>query len=142
MGAYYSKLIPKQLNLTLQKEREPYEVIVESGKLVYRKSGLPVETEDGTKWIFVLSTMRNLYIGKKNKGRFQHSSFVAGGATIAAGRIVAHNGVLEVYILILSRSDHCSFLTLRIATFFMYLLHSISSPELSLYIGGIEKRRN
>ncbi|KAG2728774.1 hypothetical protein I3843_01G215000 [Carya illinoinensis] len=78
------------------KEREPYEVIVEGGKLIYRKSGLPVEThEDGTKWIFVLSTTRNLYIGQKKKGRFQHSSFVAGGATISAGRVVAHNGVLE-----------------------------------------------
>ncbi|XP_041001906.1 IQ domain-containing protein IQM1-like [Juglans microcarpa x Juglans regia] len=77
------------------KEREPYEVIVEGGKLIYRKSGLPVETGDGTKWIFVLSTTRNLYIGQKKKGQFQHSSFVAGGATIAAGRVVAHNGVLE-----------------------------------------------
>nr|POF01670.1 iq domain-containing protein iqm1 [Quercus suber] len=77
------------------KEREAYEVIVESEKLVYKQSGMLVDTDDGTKWIFVLSTTRNLYIGKKKKGQFQHSSFLAGGATTAAGRLVAHNGVLE-----------------------------------------------
>ncbi len=89
------------LNLTFswQKEREAYEVIIKSEKLVYRQSGMLVDTDDGTKWIFVLSTTRNLYIGKKMKGRFQHSSFLAGGATTAAGRLVAHNGVLEVYIV-------------------------------------------
>jgi hypothetical protein len=74
-------------------------VIIESGRLVYRQSGAPVDTEDGTKWIFVLSTTRNLYVGEKKKGQFQHSSFLAGGAATAAGRLVAHNGVLEVYIL-------------------------------------------
>ena len=71
-------------------------MIVESEKLVYKQSGMLVDTDDGTKWIFVLSTTRNLYIGKKKKGQFQHSSFLAGGATTAAGRLVAHNGVLEV----------------------------------------------
>ncbi|CAI9297506.1 unnamed protein product [Lactuca saligna] len=76
-------------------EREAYEVIVEEGKLVFRQSGLLLETIEGSKWIFVLSTSRNLYVGQKKKGRFQHSSFLAGGATTAAGRLVAHGGVLE-----------------------------------------------
>ncbi|KAM1359500.1 hypothetical protein ACFX11_046485 [Malus domestica] len=77
------------------KEREAYEVIVESGKLVYRQSGKLVNTREGSKWIFVLSTSRNLYVGEKKKGFFQHSTFLAGGATIAAGRIVASNGLPE-----------------------------------------------
>ncbi|VVA24030.1 PREDICTED: IQ [Prunus dulcis] len=77
------------------KEREAYEVIVESGKLVYRQSGNLVSTAKGSKWIFVLSASRNLYIGEKKRGLFQHSSFVSGGATIASGRLVACNGVLE-----------------------------------------------
>ncbi|XP_058005307.1 IQ domain-containing protein IQM1-like isoform X1 [Hevea brasiliensis] len=77
------------------KEREAYEVIVVDGKLVYRQSGKPVETVEGTKWIFVLSASRVMYVGKKEKGQFQHSSFLAGGAAIAAGRLVAHDGVLE-----------------------------------------------
>ena len=39
---------------------------------------------------------KNLYVGEKKKGHFQHSSFLAGGATIASGRLVAQNGVLDV----------------------------------------------
>ncbi|XP_041009619.1 IQ domain-containing protein IQM1-like [Juglans microcarpa x Juglans regia] len=77
------------------KEREAYEVIVENGKLVYRQSGLLLETVEGSKWIFVLSTTRALYVGQKKKGVFQHSSFLSGGATTAAGRLVAHDGGLE-----------------------------------------------
>ncbi|KAI3979323.1 hypothetical protein MKX01_020531 [Papaver californicum] len=77
------------------KERECYEVIVEDGKLVYKQGGECVDTVEGFKWIFVLSTSRSLYVGKKKKGQFQHSSFLSGGATTAAGRLVAHDGVLE-----------------------------------------------
>lgn len=65
------------------------------GKLLYKQSTVPVETGEGTKWIFVLSTSRTLYVAEKKKGVFQHSSFLAGGATIAAGRLIAHNGILE-----------------------------------------------
>lgn len=83
--------------VSFQKEREAYEVIVENGKLVYRQTGLFIETTEDSKWIFVLSTSRNLYVGQKKKGVFQHSSFLSGGATTAAGRLVAHDGVLEVY---------------------------------------------
>lgn len=77
------------------KEREAFEVVIENGKLVYRKSGESVNTMEGSKWIFVLSTTRTLYIGQKQKGLFQHSSFLAGAAITAAGRLVAHGGVLE-----------------------------------------------
>ncbi|KAF9613080.1 hypothetical protein IFM89_005528 [Coptis chinensis] len=77
------------------KERECYEVIVESGKLQYKQSGTVVNSLEGSKWIFVLSTSRSLYVGQKKKGNFQHSSFLAGGAITAAGRLVAHDGVLE-----------------------------------------------
>ncbi|KAL6548154.1 hypothetical protein OROHE_009216 [Orobanche hederae] len=77
------------------KERESFEVVVENGKLVYKESGASVETVEGSKWIFVLSTTRTLYVGQKKKGLFQHSSFLSGGAITAAGRIVAHGGVLE-----------------------------------------------
>ncbi|GER41198.1 calmodulin-binding family protein [Striga asiatica] len=79
-------------------ERKPYEVAVEDGKLIYKETGELLNTIDepkGCKWIFVLSTSRTLYVGKKKKGSFQHSSFLAGGATLAAGRIVAENGILK-----------------------------------------------
>lgn len=63
---------------------------------MYKQTGMLVETTEGSKWIFVLSTLRSLYVGKKKKGEFQHSSFLSGGATTAAGRLVAHNGIIEV----------------------------------------------
>lgn len=71
-------------------------MIVETGKLVYKQSGMFLNTEEDSKWIFVLSTSRALYVGQKKKGVFQHSSFLSGGATTAAGRLVAHDGILEV----------------------------------------------
>lgn len=77
---------------------------MENGKLVFRQSGKFVETTEGSKWIFVLSTTRALYVGQKKKGVFQHSSFLAGGATTAAGRLVAHDGVLEVQFYVHMRA--------------------------------------
>ncbi|XP_047337844.1 IQ domain-containing protein IQM4-like [Impatiens glandulifera] len=90
-----SKLHKQCIKYLGPNERETYEVIVEDGKLMYKKTGILVETSEESKWIFVLSTSRNLYVGQKSKGKFQHSSFLAGGATTAAGRMVAHGGVLE-----------------------------------------------
>lgn len=95
------------LILLLQNERETYEVIVTSGKLVYRQSGNLVTTTEGTKWIFVLSASRIMYVAEKKKGYFQHSSFLSGGATIAAGRLVASDGVLEVHMLLIFHTVHC-----------------------------------
>ncbi|EEF46088.1 IQ domain-containing protein IQM1 [Ricinus communis] len=77
------------------KERDTYEVIVVDGKLAYRQAETLINTTEGSKWIFVLSTSKALYVGQKKKGAFQHSSFLSGGATIAAGRLVAHDGVVE-----------------------------------------------
>ncbi|KAL4340835.1 hypothetical protein GQ457_08G002150 [Hibiscus cannabinus] len=79
-------------------ERKPYEVVVVDGKFVYKQTGKLLHTIEETgdaKWIFVLSTSKILYVGVKKKGTFQHSSFLAGGATIAAGRLVVDNGVLK-----------------------------------------------
>uniref|UniRef100_A0A0R0GUN4 Uncharacterized protein n=1 Tax=Glycine max TaxID=3847 RepID=A0A0R0GUN4_SOYBN len=64
--------------------------------LVYKKDGRLVDTDEKSKWIFVLSTTRTLYVGRKQKGTFQHSSFLSGGATTAAaGRLLAHQGALQ-----------------------------------------------
>ncbi|XP_016483953.1 IQ domain-containing protein IQM5 [Nicotiana tabacum] len=78
------------------KEREAYEVTLEIGKLIYKKTGSSVDTNvEGTQWIFVLSTSRTLYVGQKQKGNFHHSSFLAGGASLASGRLVVSSGELE-----------------------------------------------
>ncbi|KAK7318914.1 hypothetical protein RJT34_03622 [Clitoria ternatea] len=79
-------------------ERLAYEVVVEDGKFFYKQSGELLHTNGAdahAKWIFVLSTSKALYVGKKTKGSFQHSSFLAGGATSSAGRLVVEHGVLK-----------------------------------------------
>ncbi|KAF1888070.1 hypothetical protein Lal_00024082 [Lupinus albus] len=78
-------------------ERLLYEVVVEDGKFCYKQSGELLHTgeDEHAKWIFVLSTSKTLFVGKKKKGSFQHSSFLAGGATSSAGRLVVEHGVLK-----------------------------------------------
>ncbi|XP_059669569.1 IQ domain-containing protein IQM6-like [Cornus florida] len=77
-------------------EREAYEVGVDDGKFFYKQTGKLVDTTEGdAKWIFVLSTSKTLYVGQKSKGTFQHSSFLAGGATLSAGRLVVESGILK-----------------------------------------------
>uniref|UniRef100_A0A3Q7JFI3 Calmodulin-binding family protein n=1 Tax=Solanum lycopersicum TaxID=4081 RepID=A0A3Q7JFI3_SOLLC len=79
-------------------EREAYEVVIVDGKFIYKQSGRVLDTRGGpeeAKWIFVLSVSKDLYIGMKQKGTFQHSSFLAGGATLSAGRLVIEDGTLK-----------------------------------------------
>ncbi|GLT39439.1 hypothetical protein SLA2020_136280 [Shorea laevis] len=76
-------------------ERIAYEVVIDDGKFLFKQTGQLLHTTGDAKWIFVLSTSKTLYAGQKKKGTFQHSSFLAGGATVAAGRLVAENGVLK-----------------------------------------------
>ncbi|CAL9050731.1 unnamed protein product [Musa banksii] len=80
------------------KERDAYEVIIEDGRFMYRKNRQVIDSSEGpkdAKWIFVLSTLKKLYVAQKKKGTFQHSSFLAGGATSAAGQLVLEKGVLK-----------------------------------------------
>ncbi|XP_050227462.1 IQ domain-containing protein IQM6 [Mercurialis annua] len=79
-------------------ERKTYIVLFKDGKFYYEQSGQVLDTTGGpkdAKWIFVLSTSKILYVGLKKKGTFQHSSFLAGGATLSAGRLVVENGILK-----------------------------------------------
>ncbi|KAE9590108.1 hypothetical protein Lalb_Chr21g0316141 [Lupinus albus] len=76
-------------------ERKAYEVVIENERLFYKHTGIPVHTTEDAKWIFVLSTSKTFYVGQKNKGTFQHSSFLSGGATLSAGRLVAEDGYLK-----------------------------------------------
>ncbi|KAK4790904.1 hypothetical protein SAY86_031317 [Trapa natans] len=79
-------------------ERKVYEVGVLDGKFFYKQSGEILHTvreSKDAKWIFVLSTSKTLYVGQKKKGTFQHSRFLAGGATSAAGWLVVEDGILK-----------------------------------------------
>ncbi|XP_004249826.1 IQ domain-containing protein IQM3-like [Solanum lycopersicum] len=90
-----SKLQKQIIKYLGPQEREHYEYIVAEGKIVHEKTGNVLDTTKGlpgAKWIFVMSTSRRLYAGEKKKGLFHHSSFLAGGATSAAGRLVVMDG--------------------------------------------------
>ncbi|KFK34532.1 hypothetical protein AALP_AA5G158200 [Arabis alpina] len=93
-----SKLKQQCIRYLGPQEREEYEYVIIEGKIVHKLTGQFLHTmhgSEGTKWIFVMSTFKKLYAGLKKKGRFHHSSFLAGGATLAAGRVVVDNGVLK-----------------------------------------------
>ncbi|KAL8136271.1 IQ domain-containing protein IQM6 [Apium graveolens] len=93
-----SKLLQQCIKYLGPTERKHYEVEVVNGRFIYKQSGKVIHTTEGpadVKWIFVLSASKTLYVGTKKKGKFQHSSFLAGGATLSAGRLVVENGVLK-----------------------------------------------
>ncbi|AQK80108.1 IQ domain-containing protein IQM5 [Zea mays] len=48
-------------------ERAAYEVVVEEGRLLYKQSGDLVNTNEESKWIFVLSTSRSLYVRSQSE---------------------------------------------------------------------------
>ncbi|KAG0592111.1 hypothetical protein M758_1G195200 [Ceratodon purpureus] len=91
-------LLDQQIKYLSPDQRIPYEVSIYNGKLFYKLSGELVHTGSTKtdRWIFVMSPAGGFYVGKKIKGVFQHSSFLAGGATTAAGRLVVEHGVLKL----------------------------------------------
>ncbi|KAK1386495.1 IQ domain-containing protein IQM2 [Heracleum sosnowskyi] len=93
-----SKLLQQCIKYLGPAERKDYEVEVVTGSFIYKQSGMVIDTTEGpadVKWIFVLSAAKTLYVGTKKKGKFQHSSFLAGAATLSAGRLVVENGILK-----------------------------------------------
>ncbi|CAN4121358.1 unnamed protein product [Withania somnifera] len=79
-------------------ERQNYEYIIAEGQILHRLTENLLDTTkdpSGTKWIFVMSTSKRLYAGEKKKGMFHHSSFLAGGAALAAGRLVVQDGTVK-----------------------------------------------
>lgn len=93
-----SKLQKQSIKYLGPQEREHYEYVVAEGKILHYLTGNHLDTtngEPGAKWIFVMSTSKRLYAGQKKKGIFHHSSFLAGGATFVAGRLVVKDGILK-----------------------------------------------
>ncbi|KAL8969228.1 MAG: hypothetical protein Q9183_002097 [Haloplaca sp. 2 TL-2023] len=60
-----------------------------------KESGGKNEKKKKSMWIFVADTAYNLYIGIKQSGAFQHSSFLHGGRVSAAGTIKVKDGKLQ-----------------------------------------------
>nr|XP_043633372.1 IQ domain-containing protein IQM3 [Erigeron canadensis] len=90
-----SKLRQQCIRYLGPQEREYYEYVIVEGKIIHCRTQLPLDTNNGEKWIFVTSASNRLYAGEKKKGKFHHSSFLAGGATLAAGRLDVENGTLK-----------------------------------------------
>ncbi|KAI3695752.1 hypothetical protein L1987_78752 [Smallanthus sonchifolius] len=90
-----SKLRQQCIKYLGPQEREHYEYIIVEGKIMHRQTQLLLDTKNGEKWIFVRSASKRLYAGEKKKGNFHHSSFLAGGATLAAGRLDVEDGILK-----------------------------------------------
>ncbi|KAG7381320.1 hypothetical protein PHYPSEUDO_006206 [Phytophthora pseudosyringae] len=63
-------------------------------RVQYAASGRIVHTDERSKWIFVMDLSGRMYLGRKRKGRFHHSSFVSGAPIFAAGKIIIKNGVI------------------------------------------------
>ncbi|KAJ6923232.1 hypothetical protein NC652_016776 [Populus alba x Populus x berolinensis] len=81
------------------KERQAYEVIVENGKLVYKESGMLVIQMKVPSGYLCLARRGLCTWGKRKRVGFNTLVFSPGGATTAAGRLVAHDGILEPLIL-------------------------------------------
>ncbi|CAN4118632.1 unnamed protein product [Withania somnifera] len=110
-------------------EREAYEVVIVGGKFIYKQRGRLLDTREGpeeAKWIFVLSASKDLYVGMKQKGTFQHSSFLAGGATLSAGRLVIEYGILKA---VWPHSGHYLPTSENVDEFMTYLGKSPSDGE-------------
>ncbi|KAL0410076.1 UNVERIFIED_CONTAM: IQ domain-containing protein IQM3 [Sesamum latifolium] len=116
-----SKLRKQCIKYLGPKEREQYEYVLVDGRILHKVTGYPLDTNKGSpgsKWIFVMSTSKRLYIGEKKKGLFHHSSFLAGGATLAAGRLMAEDGVLKC---ISAYSGHYKPTDERLDSFLLFL---------------------
>ncbi|GAB9464560.1 hypothetical protein Gpo141_00001989 [Globisporangium polare] len=51
-----------------------------------------VQTDELSKWIFVVDLAGTMFLGRKRKGVFHHSSFVSGAPIFAAGKIMIKHG--------------------------------------------------
>lgn len=90
------------------------------GALVqYAATNQLVNTDSRSKWIFVVDLHGRMYLGRKRKGIFHHTSFVAGAPVYAAGKIMIKHGKI---LAIEPHSGHFK-PNLKNLTALLYLLH-------------------
>ena len=107
-----SKLMKSTVAFLDEQQRKAWQVVMSGdGHLQWKADGELVHTKLGRTgsallkccgtfshsdvWIFVLTTNGELYVGKKIKGRFHHSSFTCGSPALAAGNIHVEQGVVK-----------------------------------------------
>ncbi|KAL8918005.1 MAG: hypothetical protein Q9208_007603 [Pyrenodesmia sp. 3 TL-2023] len=90
------------------------------------------EKEKKSMWIFVADTSYNLYIGIKQSGAFQHSSFLHGGRVSAAGIIKVIDGQLKY---MQPRSGHYK----PPASSFRAFVHSLQERGVDMSVMSVPK---
>lgn len=117
-------LITTQVQYCTEEERNQYRVSIQSNtqpQLVYTLTHHLVHTDHLSKWIFVLDRHEQLFIGRKQKGTFHHSSFLGGTPISAAGKIWVNHGCI---VAIEPHSGHFKPTLKHLMTFCMVLKQS------------------
>ena len=107
-----AKLMKSTVAFLDEQQRKAWQVVLNGkGLLEWKAAGKLVHTRLGgiakamlnccgsfshsDVWIFVLTIDGEMYVGKKMKGRFHHSSFTCGSPALAAGNIYVEHGVVK-----------------------------------------------
>ncbi|XP_030489545.2 IQ domain-containing protein IQM3 [Cannabis sativa] len=123
-------------------ERKAYEYIITEGKIVHKLTGELLDTKQGkqsTKWIFVMSTDRKLYVGEKKKGLFHHSSFLAGAATLSAGGLLVEWGRVKS---VSAYSGHYRPTDMNLSSFLTFLKENGVNLDEVQVMSTIEDKKN
>jgi hypothetical protein len=90
------------------------------------------KTSTKSKWIFVADTSYNLYVGIKQSGAFQHSSFLHGSRISSAGLIKIRDGKIK---LLQPRSGHYR----PPASNFLAFLHALRARGVDVSATSVSK---
>ncbi len=87
-------LIPTVTYLN-ENERKKYLLEIKKGQFETAHNGTFDRKNDGTTFIFVMAHDNKIYAGAYDRGRFNHTSFLAGGSVKSAGEMFFKNGKLN-----------------------------------------------
>jgi hypothetical protein len=102
-GEETGKVFGTQVKYLSHAERQAYKVTIHNGRM-YGADGKPFDTSKATtafannkgRAIFVMDHRGNIYVSnEQTRGKFHHSSFLAGAPVAAAGDIRVENGVIK-----------------------------------------------
>jgi hypothetical protein len=130
------KILKKAVVYFSPSEAEEYKVKFHKGKVYQRDEVIP-----SGRYMFVLDqTGNHLFVGKKKKGTYHHTSFVRGDPTACAGFITIKNGYI---VEVRGHSGHYKPTEVHLQRMKDYLFHPLRMGEnanniiMSLYTGKI-----
>ena len=77
-----------------EQERGVSTISTATPKEIKRSEKKSKKKQKGDVWIYASDSTYKIYLGIKQKGYFQHSSFLAGGPITSAGTLIIKNGIL------------------------------------------------